>query len=330
MWGSRIRDRKRRRLGDHSFGSVKESIRKTSQSLRTNTPKKIAKLKKEIAALEKGLGTMAGRGRIREFRCVQDLIKTKKKELVYLMEGKHINEFVELVKPLLENGDSKNHVMKQQKHTVFLNLFHKEKAIPCFIDRDLCTECGTELITLSQESMNICPNTDCGASEHLIYCTSDFIQNTETKNSQYERGPLYRKYLSQFHEHTLDPPKEVINVVYKHLSRVHMMLSTRVKPTPIAQILRQENLQKWAPMAFRIAKMINQEPIVKLSTEMIDRLVAKFDKINSVFNQTKCKTRKKTMNFEYVTKQMLSMVLCFFLFFFPHFIIFFCRKIEES
>ena len=138
--------------------------------------------------------------------------------------------------------------------------------------------------------MNMCPK--CGTSEHLLYCNSDFIQNEEVKNNQYERGPLYHKYLMQFHEDAPDPPTEVINIVYRHLSKVHIMLSSKVKPTPISQILRQEGLQKWTSMAVRIAKTINREPIVKLSTALIDRLVLRFNKITQAFSMTKNKERK--------------------------------------
>jgi hypothetical protein len=306
MWGSRTRDRKRRRLHDHhTFESIRENIKKTSFNLRSSKPKKVHLIQQEIQHLATEQAQLNGRVQIRKYRAIGQEIVKKQNELEFIENDKHVEEFVELVKPLL--GETKNdaQLTRQQKHTVFLNLFYKDKAIPCFIDRDVCQKCNTELLTLTQESMNMCPK--CGTSEHLIYCTSDFIQNEEIKNNQYERGPLYRKYLMQFHEEAPDPPEDVINIVYRHLSKVHIMLSSKVKPTPISQILREEGLQKWSAMSVRIAKIINREPIVKLSTVLIDRLVVRFNKITHAFSLTKKKERKKIMNFEFLTKQFLIM-----------------------
>lgn len=306
MWGSRKRDKQRERVLDsHTFEAVKENIKKKSTSLRSSTKSDIMKLQNDINQLQNNLSSLSGRKRVRDYHETLENIRKKNKELEYLSADKHIEEFVELVKPLLSNPTDESTTIQQQRHTVYLNLFYSEKSIPCFVDRDTCTFCNTEYVTLTQESVNMCPK--CGNSEHVIYCNSDFIQNEDFKNNPYERGPLYRKYLMQFHESIPDLPDDVINIVYRNLSKVHIMLSSRVKPTPICQILRQEGLQKWAPMAVRIAKIINCEPIVKLSSELIDRLVLRFNKIAQAFSLTKKKERKKIMNFEFLTKQFLIM-----------------------
>lgn len=307
MWGSRSRhaNRQSKRQYDHTFDSVKENIRKKSKMLKESTPKQIQQIDDEIKELTQRKKLCVGRAQIRNFYSLQNQIEKKQIRRKFLSEDKHIEKFVELVQPLINTNETDSQLRKQQRHALFLNLFYKDKAAPCFIDRDICSTCNTELVTFARESINMCPK--CGESEKFIYCNSDFLQNDDTKVNQYERGPLYRKYLMQFHQDVPDPPDDVIDIVFKHLSKVHIMLKSKVKPTPISQILRQENLQKWTSMSVRISKMINGEPIVKLSTVIIDRLVLRFNKITRAFSRTKKKDRKKIMNFEFLTKKFLLM-----------------------
>ena len=308
QWGARARDRKRRTgLVNNTFDSVKDSVRRKTIKLKKLKLERPSELKLQISNLYQDNKLLVGRDNIHKLRDNLIKIKQMEDECKYILDDKPFEEFVELVTPLLEvdNSNKETHVKKQQKHTIFLNVFHKDKVIPSFIEREICSNCNKELVIVSNESVVTCPS--CGDSEHLIYCNSDFIENTEFKTVPYERGPLYKKYLMQFHENAPVPPIDVINIVYKHLSKVHMMLSTKVKPTPIAQILREEKLQKWTPFAVRIAKYINKEHIVSLSQELIDRLVLRFEKVTHVFKVTKLKHRKKIMNFEFLTKQFLDM-----------------------
>ena len=59
--------------------------------------------------------------------------------------------------------------------------------------------------------------------------------------------------------------------------------------------------------AVRIAKKMNGEPISKLSTELINRLVERWRQMDSKFPGAKQKNRKKALNFEYTTKKFLIM-----------------------
>ena len=288
---------------------------RTSETLQNTKPIKLKALRRDITVLRSSLVGLRGRTAIRKHRDLLDKIKSKEQEITFLVEDKHIEEFVEQISPLLSHaeggegdrveldavdGSTKTSgIVQQQRQAVFLNLFYRDKSAPCFVDRDVCPACSHNFVLIVQESMNICPN--CGLSEHMIYCSADYIQNEEAKTA-YDRRPLYRKYLMQFHEDKPDPPKEVINTVYHNLFKVHIMLASKVKPTPIGAILRQEGLQKWCSMAIRISKIINNEPVVKLSTELIDRLVTRFAGITPSDN-------KKTMNFEYLTNKFLIIEL---------------------
>jgi len=306
MWGARSRDRKRRKLLINPvFDSIKDNVKRKTIKLKKQKLDTLAKLHKELRQLESANKLLKGRCNIHELKDNQKQICKIQAEIQFNLEDKAFEEFVELVTPLLGENTTASCLEKQQKHTVFLNVFHKDKAIPCFVERELCANCNKEFVLVSQESIVVCP--ECGDSEHLIYCNSDFIENVDVKSNQYERGPLYRRYLMQFHENAPVPPPDVINIVYKQLSKVHIMLSTKVKPTPIAQILRDEKLQKWTPYSVRIAKYINNEPIVSLPQDLLERLVMRFEKITKVFTVTKQKHRKKIMNFEFLTKQFLHM-----------------------
>jgi hypothetical protein len=261
QWGARLRNRKRRRLMvNHTFDSVKNNVKRKTLKLKTQKIEKQKAIDKHITRLHAVNKTLMGINDIHKLRDNQAQIEKLKDEMQFILDDKPFEEFVELVTPLLGESQEDTHITVQQKHTIFLNIFHKDKAIPCFVEREICGTCNKEFVMVSQESIMMCPT--CGESEHLIYCNSDFIDSIDVKNNPYERGPLYRKYLMQFHADAPIPPPDVINVVYKHLSKVHIMLSTKVKPTPIAQILREEKLQKWTPYAVRIAKYINKEPIV--------------------------------------------------------------------
>ena len=309
QWGARTRDRKRQRSSDHTFDNIKERVKQKTARLKKQKIEESKRLQEEIDDLYNANSGLKGRSNIHKFRDNIRRIDTLESQLKFITDDKPYEEFVERITPILttdSGGDTSDTVKKQQRHIVFLNLFHKEHYAPCFIEKERCEACNMEYVMVESESVLTCPT--CGESDKLVSCNSDFIEkrNSQTDNP-YERGPMYRKYIMQFHKDAPNPPKEVMAVIYKHLSKVHIMLSIKVKPTPIAQILRQEKLQKWVPYAVRITKLINQEPIVSLTQELIDRLVFRFNRITQVFAVTKVENRKKIMNFEFLTKQFLQM-----------------------
>ena len=305
MW-ERRKKRNFKPITCRSVQSIKDTIRLRSQKLKEQKHRQVEKLENEIHKLSVELKSIKGYVNIRKYQTLREKLIEKQNDLDFINKDKHLEEFIELVHPLLlSNSKKDDSITKQQKHILFLNLFHPDKSIPCFIDRDICKKCNVDFINLSEESMNICPS--CGHNEHHLFCKSDFIESEDGRKQTYERSPLYRKYLMQFHEDAIDPPTDVLEKIYKQLSKIHIMLPSKVKPTPIIQILRDEGLTKWVPFSIRIVKKINQEPIAKLSDELIDRLVLRFQKITKAFTFTKNKNRKKILNFEFLTKQFLLM-----------------------
>ena len=234
MWGSRTRNRKRKFDNNtHTFDTVKQNIRNKSKHLRDNRENLLKSITDKINNVKKQRLTFSGVANIRDYKKLTAELVELEDELKDTQNNRHIAEFVEKVQPLLNRRDNCSIQVQQQKHTIFLDLFNPEKNSPCFIDRDICHRCGTEYVLLTSESMMMCTNPTCRSSERLVYCNSDFIQNHEPKPlEEQDRAPLYRKYLMKDHEDVPDIPDEVISIVYKHLSKVHIALPSKVKPNP--------------------------------------------------------------------------------------------------
>lgn len=114
------------------------------------------------------------------------------------------------------------------------------------------------------------------------------------------RVPLYRKYLGQFEE-SVNIPVDVMRIFYEYLSNIHLQNSTRCRPTPVGNILRQNGYSKWANFPVRILKSFNGEPIPILSTDLIDNLSERF----GVIFKASIGTKFKLPCFEYSTHVLL-------------------------
>jgi hypothetical protein len=308
MYGSRKRTRRKHNENlKHNFNRVKKSIKNKTLELQKEKSSKIQHMLSSIEKLKKKNEKLTGRHNIHDLKDNERDIQRLQKEIEFINDDKPFEEFVEQVTPLLEEGipTKSQNIEAQQKHAIYVKIFTQDR-LPYFVESEHCKQCQVQYKFSSQDCKLVCPK--CGGCEDLIYCSSDFVDTIEPKaSSPYLRAPLYRKYLMQFHEEAPEIPLNVIEVVYRQLSKVHMMLTTKVKPTPIAAILRDEKLQKWTSFSQKIAKMINNEPISAFSQALIDRLVKRFEKITPAFNKTKDAKRKKIMNFEFLTRQFLYM-----------------------
>ena len=313
MWGSRARTKKRKERHLVSIGSLASNINQHGDQLRQKKPEEINAAIAEIAELTTSIGKVQhGRKNIRKHRRLKLQLQRAEERLREAQQNTKVKQFAFRVAPIIENKDilSQNQkateTHKQQFRSIFLSIFRQQQSAPCFVDRDTCPKCNHQFQQFTRESQLICPNPKCGHHEQLLYCAGDFIQ-FENKPSKYERGPLYRKYLMQFCDSVAPPPPAVIATIMRCLSKVHIMLPSKTKPTPITQILRQQGLQKWTHMAVRISRMIKGEHIPLMSIDLIDRLVQRFNKITEAFALTKRTSRKKILNFEFLTKQFLLM-----------------------
>lgn len=289
--------------------NVKRNVKQKIIHWKNTKSERIQELKIMIQNLEQTNKKLCG---VKHFHDRSDNlqeIKNISKKIVNIQNDIELEEFVENVTPLLYDRREKNEsdCIRQQKNTLFINLFYKSKANITYFHSESCETCEIDQMHCVEESLLICPR--CGNTNITVLSNDDDkIDGCDRgKTTPYERSPLYKKYLLQFHENAPNPPSNVISIIYKHLFKVHMMLSTKVKPTPIAQILRSENLQQWAPYSVRISKIINKEKIACLPNELVEKLVNRFEQITKAFDNTKLKQRKKIMNFEFLTKQFLFM-----------------------
>ena len=236
-----------------------------------------------------------------------DDLEVRKRDIL-----KKKNVFLQGIKERMEHINKLNKRNKIEKHIILNSineeLYNHQCNTEVYVNKtlEICIICKSKLFKTC-ESMLTCKS--CGNSRIILDHGIDFINDKYINGSNmlYNRSTLYRKYLMQFHENTQNPPDEVINKIYIHLSKVHMISKYKIRPTPITNILRKEKMQKWVPFANRIAKYMNGEFVVKLDSTLIKVLITRFNKITKVFSEYKMKDRKKIMNFEFLTKQFLLM-----------------------
>jgi hypothetical protein len=194
-----------------------------------------------------------------------------------------------------------------------------------FSDPDRCQGCDS-VCTFSQwSSQNVCVS--CGLVRFVLFSvddsskdvlvTKDPVSGVDVSTDgtllpnlreagvpgceyQYLRIPLYRKYLGQF-EDSVTIPMDVMRILYRYLSNIHLQNSIRCRPTPVGNILRQNGFSKWANFSVRISKSFNGEPIPILSSDLIDRLALRF----GIIFRASIGTKFKLPCFEYLTHVLL-------------------------
>jgi hypothetical protein len=122
-----------------------------------------------------------------------------------------------------------------------------------------------------------------------------------TSEYHYVRSPLYRRYLSQFGDDVPVIPTEIMRVLYRYLSNIHLQNSIRCRPTPVGNILRTHGFAKWSSLAIRITKIFNGEPVPVIPKETINRLVERFE---TIFHEAS-RHKKKLPSFEFITNILL-------------------------
>jgi hypothetical protein len=196
-----------------------------------------------------------------------------------------------------------------------------------FSDPDRCQGCDSICTFLQWSSQNICLS--CGLVRFVLFSVDDASKDIlvtkdpmsgvdvsgDSKSNatnhrdtgggpgceyQYLRIPLYRKYLGQF-EDSVTIPMDVMRILYRYLSNIHLQNSIRCRPTPVGNILRQNGFSKWANFSVRISKSFNGEPIPILSPELIDRLAERF----GIIFKASIGTKHKLPCFEYLTHILL-------------------------
>ncbi len=113
-------------------------------------------------------------------------------------------------------------------------------------------------------------------------------QNRSKRESQIrQKTAVFRKYLRQFTRDRPKVPAQVMFVLYQELSFVHLMSSVRCRPTPVASILRQKGLRKYADQAVRIASDFNGVELRDVDPETAERLTRRFALVSEAAAETR-------------------------------------------
>jgi hypothetical protein len=207
------------------------------------------------------------------------------------------------------------------------------------IDTDTCFVCNRTLVHNARQSTKVC--TTCAVSRYSLFnvvdttidvsiggsssifgisngvdhhagtkrsreqCSDSIEPKRRKANTGYNRVSIYKKYLMQFAEDAEDTPKEILDLIYKYLSSVHVMNSIRSKPTPIATILRGNRNTKWSHRSLRITYEINGSAIPKIPHALIDRLTLRFSVVLPIMLQS----ITKRLSFDCLTGMFLSLEL---------------------
>lgn len=306
MWGARARRSNRKVPAKaHTFENVRDNVKTMTTTIQRDCRVRKRELETALTSAKKRKLSFDGS----DYRTIHDRKSCDRQILLLSTElqktevNTMLQAFAEKANPLVVKGVKSSVMAKQQRHALYLSLFG-QISVPCYVNRDICHKCNSELVRSVDSKVNC---TQCGLSTENIYCMTEYTHITPAEKHNYKRDQLYLKYLMQYHESVKEMPDYILNLVYKQLSKVHLMLRARTKPTPIAQILRDAGHQRFVMYAPRIAKTINNEPIPVLSQAVIDRLLFRCKHIIAAFGKIKNNCGRKIINFEFLTKHLLLM-----------------------
>jgi len=341
-YGSRHRETLRRTVraperGSHNaIGYVKRAF----DELYTKR-KLLPEVNSRLESMRKRMRLCRGPGDIQEWMTLKQEAARLESDMDRVRSGVDARVFFERARPLIagEGGgghtggpsdSSRDSNGDQKREALAMTLFHPDKAVPVFIQTDRCTECDDDLKYHEEESVMVCPR--CNRSYAHLQLSTDHVdvdyigQDTNsnhtrstptggvdkmsTTNTAYAKPNLYRKFLMQFSDSVPTPPDAVIEVILREMSKVHLHHSSKAQPTPIGAILRKCKMKQWAWMSVRIAMMIKMRPdetVPVFCQTLIDRIIARFEKLVTALQRTRCRNRQKVFNFRFLTKVFLVM-----------------------
>lgn len=302
MWGSRKKKNKQVKYTPKLFCT---KMREKSKALKCEGSTNLVSLNKRKADILATLPTLKGFENLRKFRVLRRELQHIEIKIKYYESNAHISNIAEQAKFVMPQETEKGERIQQARKAILLNILDPENCPAFYINPEKCVECGSKIKVQAQEAVNSCMNPQCGVSPHFIYCKTDFIEKTDSKNNTYEREKLYVKFLLQHWEHAEKFPQTVIETLYKDLSFVHIISPASVKSTPIANILRRKGLQKYANKSSCLAREFCGEQKVKFSLELITKLVVRLKEMTPIFIKQNRKSRK-IINFEFLTKKFLE------------------------
>lgn len=163
---------------------------------------------------------------------------------------------------------------------------------------DRCSNCNVEYKRNFQTSMLKC--TKCHVVIQCLHFMSRDHDNQlprpaskamprKSKPERHAKSTLYRSYLMQLHEGTRDPPREVMSILTRDSMRRHLYDNDTMCKKYVVDALRGKsdtgvNYADYTYMTSRIIRtMEGHADIPRLSGELIDRLVDRYEKIMSIY-----------------------------------------------
>ena len=273
---------KRQRRYDPS--EVKQWIRKRVQTFRDEHPEDVdtatQALHQQITMAD---NQYTGWDQTHQYFQSQQTIRAQQRRLSLLEKAQE--SFVDRAKPLLHEKESipifrqaqfKSRLLDQQRHALYLSLSKGSTAVPSYIDRDICQNCGTAFQTYGRESKSVCPNKQCGITiQYLKHQVEIVPKENDHRRTETDKKLTFRRYVTQFSTELSDPTEEELGVLVNALASMHIF--TDVKPTRIAKIMRNAKLPHCAAMPVRIARIVNGEDPILFSSALIEKLVHRFD-----------------------------------------------------
>lgn len=327
MYGCRAREANRQvmRKVERDSENALQHVKRTYLEMQTQKAM-LPEEENKLDVLRKRLKTCQGPQDIREYYRIQDDIKQLEAKIGDVRAGKNARAFFERALPLLREPPKVSEInMEQKREALATVLFHKEKSVPVFIQTELCTTCGEELVIRAEESLDVCQT--CRrtkrrfnmATEHVDvdYYAQDTHANhtksTASGNMEANEDPLkpalFESFLAQFDESVDDPPQRILDVILIELSNVHAASGSKVQPTPIQTILKKKGLKEYVPMALRIAMLLRKkktDAMPRFSKSLIARMMTRFIMFVDMVKKSKKSLKFMTRGFlQFLTRVFL-------------------------
>lgn len=189
-----------------------------------------------------------------------------------------------------------------QKQIIYNKIFNKSTS-PSVLTKG-CNKCNVDFILDYTASTMTCPT--CGEMQQML---RRFIPNSLgeeiEKTQEYNRVPLFAKFLNQYVHHDIEIPDDVLECILRAMFTSHSFHREKCRPSQIVAILRASSLHKYVPYAVMITRILNREDgATFLTRDEVNMLIERFKELLGVFSGTKgC----KFLNYDFISHQMLLM-----------------------
>lgn len=237
----------------------------------------------------------------RRFQDIHD-IRVLEEKLTFLRTRPPRIPIETLCLPLIATQKHKH----RAQQIIFNRLFKKEQRSKKKGTQNQVYHCQCGADRLANFTTGTLACSTCGHVQQMLLKNAPTTLGEEIeKNPEYNRVPLYTKFLRQYLRHDIEIDPQILNMLLKELFLTHSFHNSKCKPNILVVILRKAGKHKWIPYVVTISRLLNREnDNLFLDEHHITRLVDRFREILTVFKQAHgC----KFLNYDFITHQMLLM-----------------------